>query len=777
MSRWDALKPDGRSSTSGKQATSSDISKRRRPQPQHVPATTTRWQGRHQPTESSFPRRNLKTTHVNQVDEWDRILERLQQQLQKEEKTNEISSSILQNLQRLTEMLDNTTRTTYRGKAVAILVEFLPNQEQSIQQGILGVLNHLLENPGMEFSTKSQANKAIVALSRECRSSGNIVAVQCLTRLMQASIKYLPAEETAHGVVAQVFLPRIEASTYDSLAVVSILQVLTALVADSRQASALLAPLVQDVGLDGKEEQVFNPLRQRLFSTLQRRLLVGEEVLIRQEACHCLAQTLVAAHRLDGDHHSSSIKRDVDMGGMERFLVEILSRNSNEKNIVDVRPLLLPALDLLRVLIKRHADASSGIGTKLLVAPKRQVGGARETEACAVCSKHPCEFVPFIEMVHFCSDVAVAAISTFCLADLIETMPLQKWLGGPKTMTRYNTSNFGQSIIDSLEIIIEVTRCRFLRPAIMAIESLSRLAKVILAEIPYQNERLVAVASKLWASLGKLVYKPDQSQHIKTIVAEVLVDSMGGRVTPQGHLTPMCIPAQVYLSNSSSISLLNQIMSSIESNNGCFQQSTEILRGMLRTRPKTANVDWDRLHVILLRNVESDSKLRRLSCLQILEGLVLGRKDFGDEAEDELTTASIATAINSILRKTRIDPNAQCRGLTFQSYAGLLARDWIAIGNAGSGLIIQVDTILGHCGKPHDAETTRGEPNANVRSAACKAIGEFCTQCLVSTESKSNVIWDDEAFIYVSRRVLEAMLESLEDSNASVRCMVSERYA
>jgi hypothetical protein len=356
-------------------------------------------------------------------------------------------------------------------------------------------------------------------------------------------------------------------------------------------------------------------------------------------------------------------------------------------------------------------------------------------------------------------------------------MPLQKWLGGPKTMTRYNTSNFGQSIIDSLEIIIEVTRCRFLRPAIMAIESLSRLAKVILVEIPYQNERLVTVASKLWASLGKLVYKPDQSQHIKTIVAEVLVDSMGGRVTPQGHLTPMCIPAQVYLSSSSSISLLNQIMSSIESNNGCFQQSTEMLRGMLRTRPKTANVDWDRLHVILLNNAESDSKVRRLSCLQILEGLVLGRKDFGDEAEDELTTASIATAIHSMLRNTRIDPNAQCRGLTFQSYAGLLARDWIAIGNAGSGLIIQVDTILGHCGKPHDAETTRGEPNANVRSAACKAIGEFCTQCLVSTESKSNVIWDDEAFIYVSRRVLEAMLESLEDSNASVRCMVSETYA
>jgi hypothetical protein len=773
MSRWDALKPDGRSNTSGKQATSSDSSKRRRPQPQHVPATTARWQGRHQPTETSFPRRNLKTTHV---DEWDRILERLQQQLEKEEKINELSSSILQNLQQLSEMFDTTTSATSRGKAVAILVKFLPNQEQSIQQDILGVLNHLLENPGVEFSTKEQANKAIVVLSSECQSSGNLVAVQCLTRLMQASIKYLPAEETAHGVVAKVFLPRIEAPTCDSLALVSILQVLTALVADSRHASALLAPLVQDVGLDGKEEQVFNPLRQRLFSTLQRRLLVREEVIIRQEACHCLARTLLAAHRLDGDHHSSSIKRDVDMGGMERFLVEILARPSNENVIVGVRPLLLPALELLRVLIKRHPDASAGIGTKLLVAQQRQMGGARKTEACTVCSKHPCEFVTFIEMVHSCSDIAVVAISTFCLADLIETMPLQKWLGGPKTTTRYNTSSFGQSIIDSLEIIIEVTRCRFLRPAIMAIESLSSLAKVILAEIPYQNERLVTVASQLWASLGELVYTPGQSQQVKITVAEVLVDSMGGRVTPQGHLTPMCIPARVYLSNSSSTSLLNQIISSIECNDGCFQQSTEMLRGMLRTRPKTAHVNWDRLHIMLLRNAESDSKGRRLSSLQILEGLVLGRKDFGDDTEDELTTASIATAIDSILRKTRIDPNAQCRGLSFQSYAGLLARDWIAIGNAGSGLVIQVDTILGHCGKPHDSETTRGEPNANARSAACKAIGEFCTQCLVSTGNKTDVLWDDEAFIHVSRRVLETMLESLEDSNASVRCMVSGRF-
>ena len=775
MSRWDALKPDGRSNTSGKQATSSDISKRRRPQHQHVPATT-RWQGRHQPTELSYPRRNLKTTHV---DEWDRILERLQQHLEKEEKSNELSTSILQNLQQLSEMFDTTTSATSRGKAVAILVEFLSNQEQSIQQSILGLLNHLLENPGVEFSTQKQGNRAILVLSSECHSSGNPVAVQCLTRLMQASIKYLPAEETAHGVVAHVFLPLLEASTHASIEVVaSILKALNALVADSRQASALLAPLVQDVGLDGKEEQVFNPLRQRLFSTLQRRLLVGENVVIRQEACHCLAQTLVAAHRLDGDHNSSSIKRDVDMGGMERFLVEILSRPSGEKNNVEVQPLLLPALDLLRVLIKIHPDASAGIGTKLLVAPKRQIGGTRETEACTVCSKHPYAFVPLIEMVHSCSyDVAVVAISTFCLADLLETMPLQKWLGGPMTMTRYNTSSFGQSIIDSLEIIIEVTRCRFLRPAIMAIESLSRLAKVILAEIPYQNELLVIVASKLWASLGELVYRPDQSQQVKTILAEVLVDSMGGRVTPQGYLTPMCIPAQVYLSNSSSTSsLLNQIISSIESNDGCFQQSTEMLRGMLRTCPKIAHVDWDRLHMILLRNVESNSKGLRLSSLQILEGLVLGRKDFGDDTEDELTTASIATAVDSILRKTRIDPNAQCRGLSFQSYAGLLARDWIAIGNAESGLIIHVDTILEHCGKPHDTDTARGEPNANVRSTACKAIGEFCTQCLVSTENKFDVLWDDEAFIDVSRRVLETMLESLEDSNASVRCMVSGRY-
>ena len=773
MSRWDALKPDGRSNASGKQATSSDVSKRRRPQHQHAPATT-RWQGRHQPTESSFPRRNLKTTHV---DEWDRILERLQQQLEKEEKRNELSSSILQNLQQLSEMFDTKTSATSRGKAVAILVEFLPNQEQSIQQSILGLLNHLLENPGVEFGTQEQANKAIAVLSSECQSSGNPVAVQCFTRLIQASIKYLPAEETAHGVVAQVLLPRIEASTYDSLAIViSILKVLNALVADSRQASALLAPLVQDVGLDGKEEQVFNPLRQRLFSTLQRRLLVGEEVLIRQEACRCLAQTLVAAHRLDGDHHSSSIKRDVDMGGMERFLIEILSRPSNEKNTVEeVQPLLLPALDLLRVLIKRHPDASAGIGTKLLVAPKRQTGGARETEACTVCSKHPFAFVPFIERVHSCSyDVAVVAISTFCLADLLETMPLQKWLVGPKTMTLSITS---RKIIDSLEIIIEVTRCRFLRPAIMAIESLSRLAKVILAEIPYENKHLVIVASKLWASLGELVYRPDQSQQVKTTLAEVLVDSMGGRVTPQGYLTPMCIPAQVYLSNSSSTSsLLNQIISSIESNDGCFQQSTEMLRGILRTRPKTAHVDWDRLHMILLRNVESDSKELRLSSLQILEGLVLGRKDFGDDTEDKFTTASIATAVDYILRKTRIDPNAQCRGLSFQSYAGLLARDWIAIGNAGSGLIIHVDTILGQCGKPHDTETARGEPNANVRSAACKAIGEFCTQCLVSAENRCDVLWNDEAFIHVSRRVLATMLESLGDSNASVRCMVSGRY-
>jgi hypothetical protein len=437
-------------------------------------------------------------------------------------------------------------------------------------------------------------------------------------------------------------------------------------------------------------------------------------------------------------------------------------------------PLVASGLELVRALVQRHPDASAGMWTKMVLSissnPFAKKGSTKKCPTCSQCTMR--ELTPLVELVHSSSlshndEVVVAA--TQCIADLIERLPLQKWLGSFAQGNTPTISGFGRSIVESLISIIEISQCRFLRKTVTNIESLAHLTRIVLCEIPYQDQHSIRSASNLCASLGNLVFDSKQPPKVQEAVVSVLISSAGGKVTPQGVLTPMSIPTRAWLDDPSSCDFLGQIMSSIESTDDHSKNATKMSLALLRTRPEIALFHWGRFEKIVCRFTESESHHMRLAGLQLLEALIVGRKDFGEKEEDPSTTAKIATLASSILENTRTDLNTQCRCVSFQAYGSLIARDWMVIYRVERAFLSHVYGILSHCQDPSMYKD--GEAVAKVRSAACKAIGDACTQFLSSElfPVSDNVCVTEKDIRVVCNDICGAVLEGIEDPKWIVR--------
>ena len=765
------------------------------------------------------------------------------------------------------------------------------------EQGSLGI-------GGITLSSSDEIYRCAMALSESCkvleskvqRSSSpttnntyhelRLLSCKCLTRLLQSNVANLPAEKTAREVVSKILFPIIDdlsseptcpslTSSTNSLCRLELLESLGALLDNSKHASAILAPLIQDISTDGREYRVNNPLRRRLFYLLQQQFLMTREAWSQRDdmsqqllwsACQCLTKALLAAHKLDigtvvGENDKSTTsndtnqsnqvgmaigsKCDLDVPAMEDFLVHILSLETHHGFH---QQLLLSTLKLLHAFVKKYPEASAGLGSKVLLQPQRKKLVQAENRItdqprCSFCSKHLLDLPLLSRLVHgshgssvlndtnevnkqgghFEKEITSTAIQ--CMTDLMSTMPFRMWLGSNSSHHdatspvpgRGGMSGFGRRVVEYLEITIHVTLCLFRQPVVTVshIDSLAGLAQSLLLQIPYNlvddhARRLQHAASQLCSSLGDLALFGYQGPHqhepcrqsstaddsVQIAVIDVMITCMGGRVTPQGQLTPMCIPVRAWLSTPSGIDFVQEIIDMIHK--GYIEEGTKVfsvnsstakicklLRAILRTRPETAvlNRHWERLQQTLCELTNSPEAQARLVGLEIVEGLILGRKDFGSSPpqveQDAPDNSIVLWLVTSILQRAQSDPNEQCRCVTFQIYGGLLSSDWIVIRKQTNQHALPVPQcvrlILSHCRQLSATTDSSGEINGKVRSAACKAVGDICTQCWPSSSRIDGAPLSEDDCKVLFSEVLLTMLEAIDDPNASVRSMVSKR--
>ena len=778
MSRWEALKPDNHGSHKR-------TSKTWQREPYHSIRTSSKIDPRNNndTPKNRFSRRtmNRDNNYRRQSSEgdcnWELSLENLKACLQ--DNSHEMDAFLVEQSLKEISIVSQSCNVSSEnlGTAVMTVVDSLPISRKCADRtaSLCRFITDLLRTSKITLTAKA-SNKCTSILSKEyqdCNIARTKTAFSvCLAKIVSTSVKDLPAERTAHTVVASVFLDMLEATDQDSMAVVDVLQALHALLIDSRHASAILAPLVQDVGVDGNELKVTNPIRQKLFNALQRHLF-NEDFGARQESCNCISKAMLVTHKLE-----QSFKRwDVDMGAMERFLAEVVSSVGPDKREYD--QLLLPALELILAIVRRSPEAGAGLASRLLLRSTTEL--RFEHERCTICSLPSNEFVHLLEIIHMPrlgsdENGKIDTTTIQCVADLLEAMPLQKWFGAAKSKTKQMVqTSFCRNITISLNAIIQTCRCRFLRSNMKSTASLLRLAKVIFLLNIYTDDSLAKASTELWSTLADLLFDLRHSQTLKDSIAMALVETMGGRVNPQGELTKMCVPAGIYLSSSAGVNFLDKLFASVEACDRNWRNSKSLIRAILRTRPRTALLRWDVLKRIIRTHTSNQKPDIRSAALEILEGLIGGRRDFDDANKDSPADNSISIFTGSLLKEMVSDSNAKVRSLVFQSYGGLQGRDWMAILKEESTIICHAQLILMHCQNPADCAT--GEANANVRSEACKAIGELSSHCLslevLSCFSELTVVIPEDDVRAICKAVFETMLKSLHDSNASVRCMVS----
>ena len=597
-----------------------------------------------------------------------------------------------------------------------------------------------------------------------------------------------------------------------------------ALLQNPSHASAILAPLIEDVSIQlgyGIEEQTINPLRMELLWVLLKCLETphdqGSNNIGRTEEQTCVCRTLFASidaiQKLEkGNESSNATRNDADaqiIKPVQKFILKIVTEYNNttrkpSEMATSFEYLMVASLQLLRVMVSCYPKAMSGTGWKLIIeGANRNVDSARShtTGSYDMSSTVTSSYLPLILLIDNGSDIRMhrqgkyfrhLALTMECLADLVSILPWNKWLkqSGPghdrqhgyttartlvMTPTRAVTSGLYKTVVDALGMLIGISKSAFCKCSDKSLmKPLGRLIKSVLLEIPFCDTKLIRAGEELWETITKaIVLDPQISGNItfnkekQNLACEVLVASSGGTVTPQGQLRGMSLPAQTWFlsKNPTATLFLKAVLDSFESTDGRLNRAFRVLISVLRTLPDVALQRWDNFHTIFKDLNASSSKnentiSKDVMLIQVLEAFMLGRKDFEVSTNLKDKNDRIITALDGIMLK-RWNQNDLQRCISI--YSSFRSQDWIQLDRINGRVVCHLDNMLSHC---HNS-------NAKIREGAARAVGEFCSQHINRSNSSGKTFEDIKMQQYrmLTYKVHAAMLELCRDRNAGSRSM------
>ena len=652
-----------------------------------------------------------------------------------------------------------------------------------------------------------------------------------LALLVKNEVCQLPPEKTACGIIGGIFIPYLSSSAHHDQShqqqqqqqqqqeqniptmnsyprkIACISEALVVLLQNPSHASAMLAPLVQDVSIIsdyGMEEQTMNPLRIRLLSVLLQNLETLSKLKRTEEqiyVCRALSASIDAIRKLKKGNETKNTDFSVEnqiVKRLQNFVLDVL--------IKDEAALTVTSLHLLRTLIACYPNDMTGMGWKLIIEganyPTTQVSSQQSSKHVNGNTAHSRDHIntsrniirPHLpSMITIDSndnplrlhhkDPKVIALVADCLADFILVLPWNIWLkqshsnqermryNTTRSLTisppsKVNTSGLYKNAVDALEVLIVIATNAFdsCFDRIL-LNSLARLLKVLLLEIPYCDMKLVRSGGDLWAILFGVTFDSNESgpcKEKKAVSFQILLAAMGGKVTPQGDLRGMCAPGRAWFLNekTSSEVFIKRLMDSFGSMDESLDWSIKILSFILRTLPDVALQRWDSFHKLFEGLDTSSTSGMDLKRLEVFESLMLGRSNFTVSAELKSKNDIIIMDLSPIMLKSW-SHNGLRRLVTI--YAAFRSQDWIQLDTIKGRVLCHFEQMLEHC---HNS-------NAKIREGASKAVGEFCTQYIAPTNLQRGIPEETKIrhFSLVSDKVCTSMLGLCGDQNAAVRSM------
>jgi hypothetical protein len=612
-------------------------------------------------------------------------------------------------------------------------------------------------------------------------------------------------------------------------------QAIHSLLQFQKHASALLAPLVKDVAANGQELYLLNPLRKRTFqlfqNILQLHVASSQSIKLMETVYYSLATALQKANDVDKSSSTipslsswqpgaasgaSSSLRDLDAIVMERLFKGIFHRECFQE-ISPVPPLRKQILEVMLAYLKHHQDASLSMASILLLRDNQGSFGTEILTGSASRGNKNRDLSfpnqnanirsvpPFLKLLHKTKigseeiDLLMAS-----LALLVTQAPWKLWLGktcGQRQGLALTMSNFSCRVSEALLGIVGVTTSllrmhvnEWKSQATPGVDTFLNLLKATLLSIPYESipastesKQITEASLELFNTLSHLLVHDDRHQYAPLDrLVELYDESMGGRITPRGTRTDMIMPARSILFDSSSRSFLDEVFFKIaraaakgtEPAMTWAKTPMKLLRSILRTRPETVlyhEADWKRYIVTIEALYKSNNATLQSSSLELLEALLVGRQHYLPARTLNVSSETVAKFAFNILPRTLQSQAGTCRRLGLLAYGCLLGSDWLPQGDQSKVGSIKhhIVLILGH-GVPT-------EQCSSVRSAACKATGDICSNCFLELDQAESLgvgdypRWRDAALELISQDVFAAMQLALKDGAAPVRSMVSTR--
>jgi hypothetical protein len=674
------------------------------------------------------------------------------------------SSVVLENLHDFHDSCRNSPNKQVKPDSFLLLVDLLYIEASEVFQSVARIMEYLLEEKSITVS-KAEALECITKLSKQCQKCpSNSVIQTALSLLVLSQAHKLPAEDVAQSILAPLLLPSLESSLTTPKVFNVVCQTLSGLLRHHNHASAILAPLVEDIAPDGKEKKIFNPLRIRLFSALTLSLSAESNDISQKKssACYTLADAITASIKVDGNLSTSVTKTDLNISILNGFFLKSLQSPHDS--------LYVPSVVLLRSILRRGASGStSGVGSQVLLEllsniifePTRT--SAVKHKRCSLCSTRGDEVGQFLSVVHVGQteasrlDTKTVNLATDCLAEILQVLPWKLWLQRGKSDNRNAMSGFRRKLIDFLLGLTTISRCAFLRCDEASVSPTCHLLKSCFWATQVEDENLVQLSINLWSTLAKSSLSTTSTK-VREELVELLVESTGGRVTPNGEILSMYTPARIWLLSSPAESFLNDLFGAAKSTSHHSHHAIKLLSSIFRTCPQIAYTDALAKFRTLF-NV-GDTGEAGLARLVLLEAFILGRKDFGDSSETGTTTREVALIASSNLEKSLLKTNNQCQCLSLSIFGALLVQDWEVLDEDDGQLPKHWEAVLSLC----------KSKNTKVRTAACKSIGDFCTHYVPLVAKKSR--GEGNELNRISNSICTSMQVALSDDKALVRSMV-----
>lgn len=760
MSRWEALKRDSSKSSKSSSKKKGNTSRNHH---LHPTQTSMRENGRRY---QSNPKSVIERKFLPD----DEILINLKRQLSLSKTHSEgnddyQSSKVLKSLGDFYEFVKNSLRKEIDTEAFLLVMDLFLIEDSDVSDSASRVLDFAFKEKSISLS-KSQAIDCVTRLSRFCQAASSPSKFhKILALLVLSQADNLPKpEEIAQNILAPCLLPCLESGSPDPDIFASVCETLSELFKNTQHRSAIFSPLVEDITIDGKEKKVINPLRRRIFNSLCKCLSQSSSIS-PSIVCYTLANAIDASNKVDGTLNVTLGEKDLNVSLFQGFFLESFG-TAEHSNFV-------PSIVLFRAILRKNSNgkggvskATSDLASRLIMDPVRSNS---LPDNCTLCRKRNTELGLFLSIVHHgytsssLFDKETINLTTECLADIISTLPWRLWLQiSGKSYNKFSMSGFHRKRVDCLLSLISISSCAFRQCDETSILPISHLIKSIFDATQFENPTLLTPAMNLWSTLARYSILPAMPMKVRETVVDTLVYSIGGQETPSGDILPMYAPARVWLTSNYGATFLSNLFTVSKKANSHQHHSIKILSAILRTCPEIISTDSSSLARFqgLLETIYTKGTNEAIhTCLILLKSFMQGRRDFQQHSEGVHISHDIAMMASYILQKLPPDTSIQCQTLSLQIYGTLLSKDWTVLDTVDGLVMGHFESMLSHC------EATNGK----VRSAACKAIGDFCT-AYVPNAVEDN---DKEAgkIERISNLVCRSMFVAINDDKAFVRSM------